>query len=193
MFYDRGYCYGGFRTFPHYRIPILESSKSVLLVRDPRDMMTSAYFSFRESHVVPEGNSPRAQRVQKERAYAKVTPIDQWVREAASGIVASFDSYFTQGFTRRENVTIYRYEDVIFNKHEWVADMAKWYGWNLPSDTVQKLVEPHDIVPQVERPDQHIRQVHPGNYKANLSDKTIERIEAIFGPYMEALGYLPSR
>ena len=58
IFLDRGYCYGGFRFLPEsFEIPILGQVKSLLLVRDPRDMLVSHYFSTRSSHPAPGSKS----------------------------------------------------------------------------------------------------------------------------------------
>lgn len=49
----KGYCYG-FPAWPTtFEIPILGKAKSILLVRDPRDMAVSMYFSTLLSHPKP--------------------------------------------------------------------------------------------------------------------------------------------
>ncbi len=96
VFVDRGYCYGGFRCFPFYPVPILESARTIWLVRDPRDMLVSLY-------------------VERERA--KTMSTDEWVGENYAAPLLSLEGCFAQGFTRRSNVAIYRYEDVIFRSN----------------------------------------------------------------------------
>jgi Sulfotransferase domain len=189
VYVDRGYCYGGARCFPRYPIPLLESAKTVLLVRDPRDMLVSAYFSTRQSHILPEGEGGKAQILKAQREIAKATPINEWVQCNYGKLLIGFEGYFAQGFPRRSNVAIFRYEDVIFRKEEWLTDLAAWYGWDVPTEVIKEVVARHDIFPDFERPDEHVRQVRPGNYKSYLTADVLSRIEFIFQPYMSVLGY----
>jgi hypothetical protein len=190
IFRERGYCYGGFRIFPYYQVPLLDTAKTVFLVRDPRDMVVSLYFSVRESHIVPEGEEGLAAKIKQHREVTKHMTIDEWVPDNVNHLLLAYESYFVQGFTRRPNVVIYRYEDIIFSKAEWMRDIADWYEWDIPRSTIEKVVAPLDVLPDEERPSEHIRQVRPGNYRAHLSEPTRLRIETMFAPYMRAFGYI---
>ena len=53
-FQRNGYLYTGFRHFPHYDLDLADSP-AILLVRDPRDMAVSMYYSIMKSHVIPKG------------------------------------------------------------------------------------------------------------------------------------------
>ena len=56
LFEQHGYGYIGFRT-PHlldHSTLDLYRTKNILLVRDPRDALTSHYFSLRYSHAIPD-------------------------------------------------------------------------------------------------------------------------------------------
>lgn len=192
IFVDRGFCYGGFRCFPCYPIPIFDKAKAILLVRDPRDMLVSYYFSVRNSHILPEDDGGAAGCsgwLRRERNLARTMSVDSWVMENYGLLLMGFESYFAQGFTRKSNVVIYRYEDIIFNKQVWAADLAEWYAWEIPDEVIGRLVAPFDIIPDGERPDQHIRQVRPGNYKHYLSPRTQSRIATLFNSYITVFGY----
>ncbi len=189
VFVDRGYCYGGFRCFPLYPVPILDSAKTIWLVRDPRDMLVSHYFSLAQSHVMPSGEPGAMERFRAERERARTMSPDDWVSENYAWQLLSLEGYFAQGFTRRSNVAIYRYEDVIFRKKEWLSDIVAWYGWDVPAGVIGDIAARHDIVPDAERPAEHVRQVRPGNYRAHLTEDTLSRVEPIFRHYMQALGY----
>ena len=66
-----GYAYGGFRDLP-WPLPDYAGGRTVVLVRDPRDALTSFYFSMAYSHVPPgTADSPdllRAFEVRRDRA-----------------------------------------------------------------------------------------------------------------------------
>jgi hypothetical protein len=47
----------------------------------------------------------------------------------------------------------------------------------------------YDVIPTVEKQDKHIRQVHPGNYKAKLKPDTIERLNTSLAGFLTHHGY----
>lgn len=193
LFRQTGYCYGGFRQFPAYPLPILDATKAVFLVRDPRDMAVSLYFSMMKSHVLPDPQGREGgAREEFERARANVAavPIDTWVNHAATvQYTRMFEGYLAQGFLWRPNVVTYRYEDVIFAKRAWLADLCDWFEWDVPAATRDAVADRFDIRPDAERPDQHVRQVTPGNFRRHLSPDTAERLTAAFGEYLRLYGY----
>ncbi|MBA3812152.1 MAG: hypothetical protein H0X27_11035, partial [Caulobacteraceae bacterium] len=57
-FQPNGYAFGGFRSLPGaLALPPYACDRTVLLVRDPRDMLTSLYFSLALSHAPPGGGA----------------------------------------------------------------------------------------------------------------------------------------
>ncbi len=190
-----GYCYGGFRQFPAHPVPILFSARSVLLVRNPLDMITSLYFSLLKSHRIPrESGAPSdvegaATKLISTRTYLQHTDINAFARQAVRAYTRMFEGYVAQGFPWRKTVAIYRYEDVIFDKANWVADICDWYQWKLPAGRSEAVGAMFDEQPDIERPDQHIRQVKPGNHLAHLSPQTVTNVSEGLAEYMRIFGY----
>lgn len=190
---ETGLCVGGFRFFPDFPIPILETAQAVLLVRDPRDVLVSLYFSLSQSHVLPSPGSPLAKALLSRREKARATPIDDWVVENHGAVIRSMEGYIAQRFAARPNVAIYRYEDVIFRKREWIEHMLAWYGWDIPSKIIEAVLKKVDVFPTVPDPSKHIRQVHPGNYKTMLRAATQEKLTDSLEPLLTLFGYEPPR
>jgi hypothetical protein len=191
-FPSAGYCFGGFRQFPAYPIPILNASKVAFLVRDPRDMVVSLYYSMTRSHVLPGDDQIEGARgdMLEARRHLSAQSIDEFARTGAViQYTRMFEGYIAQGFLWRPNVAIYRYEDVIFDKAGWIDDLCDWYGWNVPPDRRQVIAKRFDIRPDGERPDEHIRQVTPGNFRRHLSAATIATMNNLFEEYMRMFGY----
>jgi hypothetical protein len=90
----------------------------------------------------------------------------------------------------RSNVAIYRYEDIIFNKREWLNDVAEWYGWDIGSDAVSRILSAVDIVPSFPDASRHIRQVRPGDHQRALSLDTQRRLTRAYSMYLKLFGYL---
>lgn len=188
IFLDKGYCYGGFRNFPRrFEIPILAGAKKVLLVRDPRDMLVSHYYSMKTSH--PERGKVLKSSTTKMRMrdLAQEMDIDTYVIEAAKGFMTYMNDYVD--VCRKHDIKIYRYEDVIYEKKAWLADICQYMGWTVSDRVIAKIVAKHDQIPTAENESQHIRQVHPGNYKTKLKPETIKVLTDTFAGPMQVFGY----
>ena len=186
----KGYCFGGFRFFPEASLPLIAEARSALLVRDPRDAVVSHYFSVRDSHPHPARDGALRQRMIEDRERARATPIDDWVIENQGAAIESLASYIAQGFLRRPNVAIYRYEDVIYRKRAWADELLAWYGWKIPSVIVDRIVGEFDVFPKRVAADQHVRQVHPGNHRTILKPATREKLDVCFGHLLRVFGYI---
>ncbi len=187
-FLPEGYCYGGFRTLPPFDIPIMPSARKMLLVRDPRDMLTSLYFSLVFSHPEPTNSEKDTQERATSRTTAKATAIDEFVLEAG----ASADAYNAFcDLCRDQDIAIFRYEDIVFEKAQWVADICTHFGWNVGPEIRAEIAARHDIVPSVEDHTQHVRQVSPGDHARKLKPETISILNERFAEPMTYFGYTP--
>jgi hypothetical protein len=192
IFSRTGYCYGGFRHFPSYAVPILDTTKVVFLVRNPLDMAVSLYFSLLKSHRLPDDNGIGGvrQELLEERQRLQETDIETFViRSASLQYIRMFEGYIAQGFHWRKNVVTYRYEDIIYSKAEWLKDICDFYGWSVSFEIISNIAARYDVIPDSERSAEHVRQVIPGNYHKYLSVAAIEEATAILGEYMPIFGY----
>jgi len=82
-----------------------------------------------------------------------------------------------------------RYEDMVYRKGDWAEEACRHFGWARPKRSIARAVAPFEFFPEVERVDQHMRQVHPGNYKKKLKPETIEKLNHILKDELEFFGY----
>lgn len=190
LFEPHGYAYLGFRGLDAaYRLPAFASGRTVLLVRDPRDMMTSMYFSEAFSHVAPgaaEGEK-LLEEFQRNRAAALAEPVDDYALRRAADVRRTFER--TQAKLKGVDHKLYRYEDVVFAKLEWVADMLAYLGLPYRPALVERIVAANDVKPETEDPSAHIRRVAPGDHKSKLAPSTIAKLDDIFAPILSTYGY----
>lgn len=186
IYVDRGYCYGFSLVPTEYDVPIIGTIPILVHVRDIRDALVSSFYSMRKSHPLP-GLDPSGRAEQsvmdefmKIREQLNRLDLDDGVLWLAEWMLAS--SHYRQFYelARQPNVLVSRYEDMVYQKVDWALKVCEHFGWNIPRGAVESAVKPFDVFPDQERPDQHLRQVHPGNFKAKLLPETINRLDEMF-------------
>lgn len=186
-----GFVYTGFRGL--WQLTLLRrfrDSTKLMLVRDPRDIAISFYHSMAKSHTVPADGEARDVVLEyRDRAMAQA-PSDWVVGGGADGVLDNFNSFARVSRDHAIGpLKVYRYEDVIYAKAEWAADIAAQLGISLPAAALTAIVAKEDIFPATEDPNQHIRRVHPGGYRDSLTRAAIEHIEQRCAEAMAVFGY----
>lgn len=190
VFVDHGYCFGGFRAYPKtFDIPNLATRKSILLLRDPRDMLVSHYFSMRSSHADPGKILTTSRQSLPRRERARVMGVDEYAIDLASYYVRQLSRYIDVLEANRDTFTVFRYEDVIFNKRAWVADICNAFGWDVSERARYRIADKNDFVPRAENEAKHIRQVAPGDGMRKLKPETIEKLNQMFENQLNYFGY----
>lgn len=185
--FPNGYCYLGFRELPPWLLKIdLDKKKKILLVRDPRDVMVSEYYSMKHSHPLPDQGVLRDQYVQM-RAEAHALDIDEYCLAHLDVNLSEFSSY--EPILTKDDLRVYRYEDVVFEKLRWLTEMLEYLNIKIPPESVASIVRANDVFPEAENPTQHIRQVVPGNFRKHLRADTIRALNARFYDVMNRHGY----
>lgn len=175
---------GGFRTawLGGEDLVLAGTAKAVVLVRDPRDILVSRYFSVARSHTIP-GTGKARESMLSQRKQASDLTIDAWVIGSAASLAAVLDHWAAWVAKNAERVKVFRYEDVIFQKEQWLRDIDRWFGWNLPNELLGQIAAKHDIRPADEDASRHIRKVAPGDHKEKLKPETIAELnELLRGP-----------
>lgn len=190
-----GYIYGVFRWLPENDLFDLgamdEESRArkarfLALFRDPRDILTSLYFSDAKSHAIPKSGPLRAQMLKNRDQLASIE-LDDYVLQKAPSYLRHF--YRTLQVETMPDSRVLRYEDIIYDKALLVREMAGAMGADMPEKEIARIAAKHDQIPDSENEDKHIRQVHPGNYLKKLKPETIEKLDDIFSVILSKLNY----
>ncbi len=187
-----GQVHGGFRAMPliFASHQIFIAARKILLVRDPRDALVSEYFSNAFSHSLPQldAGGGATDEMLALRRDALLASIEPYVLKQAAALTQSFMEY--AAVLGDPRLRVFRYEDVIFAKRQWVLDMSAHFGWPPPPpDVMDGMMGWADVLPDAERAGQFIRKVRPGDHKDKLSPATIERLNAIMAPALALFGY----
>lgn len=189
IFDAEGYCYGGFRSIPKaLTLPAWAKGRTVALIRDPRDMLTSLYFSAAYSHRPPPVSEGKlAAKFAARREDAASASIDEFVLSRADDHLEMYKRF--EEAAQHVDVKIYRYEDIIFEKKNWINDMAEYLDLKVPEDIVDQTLARLDVVPEKEDVAAHVRTVTPGDHRRKLQGETIAQLDATLGPVLTRYGY----
>lgn len=67
--------------------------------------------------------------------------------------------------------------------------MLSFLSLSLDVDKLAAIARRHDMRPGGERPDKHIRQVTPGNYRKHLDEAHIAQLNSELREVLETFGY----
>ena len=174
----------------------------ILHVRDPRDVLTSLFFSSTYSHPRREGgfNPSDDTRQQWEEE-----GIDSFVIKQAVEYKERYDS-LTSNLIDRQNVILIKYEDMVLNYSLWLEQYLSVYkhipipqvnflrAFRTPKslESIQrKLYKKYrnDFTPNEEDIHKLKRQITPGDHKRKLSPDTIAQLNVEFAETLSLLGY----
>lgn len=159
---------------------------SVLLVRDPRDIPVSAYFSFGYSHRFSPVEEIRRQQ-EVGRAAIREKSIDEYVLAATPAIVGNFEA----GARLLDNCrrcTLLKYEDMVLNWDSFAADLTRHIQLDPPA--LQKTYE-KSRPREKEDVTAHQRSGKTEGFREKLQQETITEMNRLLGPILKRFGYKP--
>lgn len=184
----KGNTYVGFRDAPtsFYGDPVFEQAPKLLLVRDPRDVLVSEYFSNAFSHSMPKAEAANSVLAQ-ERKRALQTSVEDYVMTRIGALNQTADGY--RRLLGVPNLRVIRYEDVIFDKPGWCRTIAAHFGMEAPQGLIDAIMTWADIRPDAENPQAFVRRVTPGDHLDKLSRPAIDRVNKRLNDIWRKFGY----
>lgn len=166
---------------------VLRNMRLFVQVRDPRDCLTSAYFSFSKSHKPPRDPAKlEAFRARQEKI--RDTTIDTYVCQNANDYRDRLRR-LRQIVQASPDALLLTYEEMVQATDEWLAKIADHTGQPLTSALQARLGNKIDFTVDKEDPKRHKRQVSPGDHARKLSAETISAINEILQHEMQFFGY----
>ncbi len=187
-----GYMHGGFRTAHlHFMTsPVYLAARKILLVRDPRDALVSQYFSVLRTHALPavnHGTGGATEHLLVQRAKAAQQSIDDYVLQNARAFHLTMQQYVS--LLQDEQLTLFRYEDVILDKEPWLRRMLAIAELPAERPFIDGVIQQFDVMPESEDPSRFVRKVVPGDHLVKLRPSTIESLNRVFEDIADAFGY----
>ena len=189
-----GIVYFGFRALPLFLAnnELFNQRKKILLVRDPRDAIVSEFFTVAFNHSIPKESSLNTGGAREKllitRELVKNQSIDEYVIKNAVGLRNTLKAYVN--LVNSPLTLLFRYEDVLFNKKQWIQEIAQFLNLEADEIIIQNILDRVDIVPDKEDPKNFIRKAVPGDHKNKLQPETIEQLNEIFAEVLKEFKYI---
>lgn len=175
-----GFFYGPLRFIGPYRH--LDAVRVVLVLRDPRDVLTSRFYSVAYSH------SPADRAFLEARNRARKIGIDRFVDERKEEVRARY-RFFIEHLLGRPNVAYLPYEEMVTDFSTWIWKLARHVSPSPRSAVLDALIAKSDFSVSREDKFAHKRSVQPGNHAKKLQPETVAMLNAYFADEMKVLGY----
>jgi hypothetical protein len=180
--------YYGMARGPYVRdMQIISKLKAIVQVRDPRDCLTSAYFSFKESHVPPK-NPDKLKEFRRRREQILNMTIDEYAKTRAAGYGHRL-LVLKDIIEMHDDVLLLKYEDMVDLTESWLEQICSFIGQPMTSTLVERLGQMMDFKVKTEDPSSHKRQVKPGDHLRKLQSETISAMESVLRPSLDYFGY----
>jgi hypothetical protein len=189
VFKPRGYVYTLFNGM-FEGIPDLDQYRVFLMVRDPRDILVSDFYSMAYSHPAPQRTSGKYAHFMQIRELVRRSTVDEFVLHEAGEVRRVLERYKTLLVDAYPSVYVTSYEEMTEDFDGWLTRLLSACGLAISADLRRTLDEEHArLTPKDENVHRHIRKGRPGDFEAKLEPETIEQLNTKLGPMLEAFGY----
>jgi hypothetical protein len=196
-FQDAGFVYGPIRLSapkdgPVYRTVVepavdqclSSGSVGLVMVRDPRDVLISEYYSFGLTHSLSK--RPEIARVQLQiRERIKQMSLDEYTLDRAPVAAANFLELRRIADNCRQG-TILKYEDLVEHFDRFAAQLTRWV--DLDDETIARMYE-ESRPRSTEIPNLHKRSGRVRAYLEKLQPATIRDLNHLLGEALASFDY----
>ena len=161
------------------RLPLnftgINDYKKIFFLRDPRDVLVSAYYSFGYSHVEPDSTS-MIDSFLKKRATIQNQTIDEYVlQEMERWIKPAYMNYKKLRLESTNDVLYLKYNDYIENTEGIVNKILTFFGLE-NRDLAKRLAMSANPITRLEEKDQHKRSGKNNQWKTHLKQSTQDEL-----------------
>jgi hypothetical protein len=186
-FRPRGYVYSAFNGF--LDIPHLDEFRVLLVIRDPRDVLTSRYYSDAFGHPRPPETGDKHIGFDELRASVQATDINDYVLAATPELKHRYQQYLDH-LAGRNYACVVRYEDMVTDFPRFLDRVLGFAGLTIGDELKNRLLsESAHATPETENVYRHVRKRLPGDHVQKLDAKTIARLNEEWSAILDAFGY----
>lgn len=180
VFRKSGFLYGAFRQYYPFRID--KRIKILLVLRDPRDVLTSHYFSTAFNHPLVE------KEFLEKRERAQQQTIDEYVLEKLPIFKARYEKYI-DNVLGKENVLFIKYEEMVEDFPNWLKKVLSFLELDENQDLMNTIISETSFEVNKEDPKEFKRSVKAGDHLRKLQKETIDYLNKDLSNVLTALEY----
>ena len=164
----------------------LSGTKLVLMIRDPRDVAVSMYFSTAYSHSMEVRNPPELLRRREELSKISEEEGLVWMLKPAARQFRAI----RQLAKRYPDALLVSYEELVQSYNHWLNRFSDHVGWSASqSDQIYERTFGSFEPPTHVDPTQHKRRITPGNWQELFTEAVRAAFENELGDELGDAGY----
>ena len=173
LFNQHGEIYGPQRK--PLKFQNIENYKKIFFLRDPRDVLVSAYYSFGYSHSIPNSKS-LLENFNRNRALIQNQSLDEYVlKESKYWVKPIYMEYkFLKESSEKECMYI-KYNQFVNDTESCIEEILNFFDFQ-NKDIVQSLAKEASPVRETENKNQHKRSGKNNQWKTHLTENTQEKL-----------------
>lgn len=179
-FRPQGYYYG-----PHYwyrPLPDFSPFKILLTLRDPRDVITSRYYSQGFAHTLMD------EKALERRRYIQQQTVDEFVKENTYEVRNAYQGYL-DNLIHLPNVLYMSYEEMITDFPTYLDKAITHLELQPTQKALDRVIASSNFSVTKEDIYAHKRSVKPGSHLRKLQPETIDFVNQEFSSVLETLHY----
>lgn len=186
IFRPKGFCYAPLRDY--LQIGNVRDYRVVVMVRDPRDVLVSLYFSHAFSHGMPL-NKAREKTMLAVRKRALDSGLNEQVLQYLPVFRDRYLNYYRY-LVEEAGASLLFYENMVGDFDSWLDRMQKALALDInPEDAAElKRIGKFGQV-SGENKYSHVRKVTPGDYKEKLTPEFIDHINELLKEVLDLYHY----
>jgi hypothetical protein len=194
-FEEKGFIYGPLRlSYPHHSmfytrfvepaLRIIHDKIAIFLIRDPRDVLVSSYYSFGYTHGFSAVKEIEEQ--QREAQYfIQRKSVDTFALESATSTLNHFQ-LVEKAVQTCSRALVLKYEDMISNWDKFAAGLTTYL--DLEKTVLRNIFEQSRPLAK-EDPTSHRRSGRPGAYRDKLLPPTVAKLNLTLRPILKRFNY----
>ncbi len=181
-----GVCYGPFREYPvTMHLADISALTRIIVVRDPRDCLVSAYFAWQGLH----DSADRLRKLdQLPTQRDAIDSVDDYCIRNAYHVRDRIESLRLLCLHYPDTL-VFRYEDIFVDPARWLHVLIGKLGVEVPTASVDQARIEAVFEPAFEDPKRHRRQGRPGDHHRKLSRQTCLHLTEVFEKQLTFFAY----
>jgi len=179
-FNKKGRLYAPLRYF--VAVPDINDYSKILVLRDPRDVMVSRFYSEKFAHIRMD------KRFKEHCDSISQLSLDEFVLEYAEQTLEHYE-LFLENYKNWTDVLFVRYEDVISDFEGFLAQCDHYLCLGRSDSEIKEIAHKESFVVVTEDKYAHKRSVKARGFESKLNEATIDKLNEVFSDVIDGFGW----